>query len=248
MWFRVDDGFHSSRKLHKIPKRQRFAAAGLWAIAGSWAMHELTDGHIPNSMIAMWGPPPSAAESLVNAGLWERTRDGFDFRNWAEYQASRDDMEAEREASRLRKQASRTRLKQQKMRNHAEHEEVSHVTGHDVTDPSHGGVTAPIPFHTIPSLKKDSSSTDEEFDRWYALYPRKEAKTAARKAFAKARKSVDMDTLITSLERYVASVKGKDRQYIALPATWLNAGRWDDEYPAPSQASLVPAAYAWANR
>jgi hypothetical protein len=248
MWFRVDDGFHSSRKLHHIPKRQRFAAIGLWTVAGSWAMHELTDGHVPHSMIAMWGPPPSAAESLVNAGLWDRTHDGFEFRNWAEYQASRDDMEAERAASRARKQASRNRLKQQKLREHAEHEGVSRVTGHDVTDPGDGGVTAPIPSHTIPSHKKDSSSTDEEFDRWYAIYPRKEAKTAARRAFAKARKSVDMDTLMTALGRYVDSVKGKDRQFIALPASWLNAGRWEDEYAPPAQQSLVPAGYAWFNR
>ncbi len=157
MWFRVHDGFHSSRKLHNIPKRQKFGAVGLWTIAGSWAMDEKTDGHIPDSMIALWGPPPSAAESLVNAGLWERTRDGFDFRNWIEYQASREDMDSEKEANRLRKAESRHRLKQKKLRDHAENMGMSHVTGHDVTDPGHGGVTTPIPFHTIP-IVKDSSS------------------------------------------------------------------------------------------
>ena len=122
------------------------------------------------------------------------------------------------------------------------------MTGHNVTDPGDGGVTAPIPSHTIPSLKKDSSKPDEEFDRWYALYPRKEAKTAARKAFAKARKAADMVTLIAALERYVESVKGKDRQYIALPASWLNAGRWEDEYAPAQKHSHVPAGYAMFNQ
>jgi hypothetical protein len=151
-------------------------------------------------------------------------------------------MDAEREANRVRKQESRARLKQQKLREHAESTGVSHVTGHTVTE----GVTTPIPSHTIPSLNKDSSKTDEEFDRWYAMYPRKEAKASARKAFAKARKSVDMDTLMAALGRYVDSVKGKDRQYIALPASWLNAGRWEDEYVQP-QRQKVPTLFAEFN-
>lgn len=79
--------------------------------------------------------------------------------------------------------------------------------------------------------KKDLSSTPDEFDRWYAKYPRKEAKENARKAFTKARRTVTFQTLTESLDRYVASVRGKDRQFIALPASWLNAGRWEDEIP-----------------
>jgi hypothetical protein len=96
-------------------------------------------------------------------------------------------------------------------------------------------------------VNKDLSSKPDEFDRWYSLYPRKEAKENARKAFVKARKQTDMETLVTSLERYTASMKGKDRQFIALPASWLNAGRWEDEVPKPN-LSVVPAGYAWANR
>lgn len=95
---------------------------------------------------------------------------------------------------------------------------------------------------------KDSSISDEEFDRWYALYPRKEAKAAGRKAFAKARKSADMDTLVTALERYVTSVKGKERQYIALPASWLNAGRWEDELLVDQLPSGQRDQYWWANQ
>jgi len=122
-------------------------------------------------------------------------------------------------------------------------------------------IPEPSPIRTEPSrgvhteregemergMNKDLSSKQDEFDRWYALYPRKEAKENARKAFAKARKQTDMETLVTSLERYTASMKGKDRQYIALPASWLNAGRWEDEVPKPN-LTVVPAGYAWANQ
>lgn len=94
---------------------------------------------------------------------------------------------------------------------------------------------------------KDLSSEQDEFDRWYATYPRKEAKANARRAFTKARKSAEMDTLMAGVERYVDSVKGKERQFIALPATWLNAGRWEDEY-APSRQQQVPSLYAHFNQ
>lgn len=80
-------------------------------------------------------------------------------------------------------------------------------------------------------VKKDLSSKPDEFDQWYSRYPKKEAKEAARKAFDKARRTVDLHTLINGVDRYALTVKGKDRQFIALPATWLNAGRWEDETP-----------------
>ena len=35
-WFKVDDGFHSSRKVLSIPRRSRLAAIGAWTIAGAW--------------------------------------------------------------------------------------------------------------------------------------------------------------------------------------------------------------------
>lgn len=76
---------------------------------------------------------------------------------------------------------------------------------------------------------KDLSSKPDEFDQWYSRYPKKEAKEAARKAFVKARKSVDLKALIEGADKYAAAMKDKDRQYVALPATWLNAGRWADE-------------------
>jgi len=94
---------------------------------------------------------------------------------------------------------------------------------------------------------KDLSSKQDEFDQWYSRYPKKEAKEAARKAFAKARKAATLQELLDGIDRYAASVAGKQREYIALPATWLNAGRWQDEVAAPT-LSVVPAQYGWANR
>lgn len=112
MWFKVDDGFHSSRKLLAIPKRARFAAAGLWSIAGSWAGDQLTDGHVPDFMIQVWGASPTAPAALVECGLWEREPGGYVFCKWHEYQPSKQDVDAERATSRERMRDLRARRKQ----------------------------------------------------------------------------------------------------------------------------------------
>lgn len=86
--------------------------------------------------------------------------------------------------------------------------------------------------------------TDEQFDQFWAQYPRKDAKIAARKAFDKALKIVGFDDLMAGLERYCEQIErtGKDRQFIKQPATWLNQGCWDDEHlPAPSLAKQLSA-------
>lgn len=82
---------------------------------------------------------------------------------------------------------------------------------------------------SIDDPKTPRPRLDEEFVMWYSGYPKKEAKAAAKKAFVKARKTTSLETLTTGRDNYVASIRGKDRQFIALPATWLNAGRWEDE-------------------
>lgn len=83
--------------------------------------------------------------------------------------------------------------------------------------------------------KKTSPATQDEFDQWYSGYPRKEAKEAARRAFVKARKKASLDELTSGLSRYIEATKTKDREFIALPASWLNAGRWEDEIPQQAQ-------------
>lgn len=111
MWFKADDGFHSSRKLLSVPKRHRFAAAGLWVVAGTWCGQNLTDGRVPTYMIEEWGPPPSAVKALLDAGLWDPGDDGYQFRNWAEYQPSKAEVEKDRARNRERQKQWRERHK-----------------------------------------------------------------------------------------------------------------------------------------
>lgn len=67
------------------------------------------------------------------------------------------------------------------------------------------------------------------FDEFWQVYPRKVAKPAAVKAYAKAVDANGADTIIAGAKRYAAAMDGKDAQYVAHPASWLNAERWADD-------------------
>jgi hypothetical protein len=85
-WFKVDDGFHSSRKLLSIPKRTRLAALGLWTVAGSWSVQQGTWGLIPNYVLKELGGTAALAQSLIEAGLWSAADEGWQFTHWRKTQ------------------------------------------------------------------------------------------------------------------------------------------------------------------
>ncbi len=79
-WFAVDDGFWGHPKRLACPA----AAIGLWAVAGSWAAQQLTDGFIPRHVLPVLGGKPKDAAALVAAGLWETEDGGWRFHEWDE--------------------------------------------------------------------------------------------------------------------------------------------------------------------
>lgn len=77
---------------------------------------------------------------------------------------------------------------------------------------------------------KGSSVCASDFERFWSAYPKKRNKETARKAFKKL-KGVSIDTLLEAIEKQKCSQDWlKDGgQYIPYPATWLNAGGWENE-------------------
>lgn len=88
-----------------------------------------------------------------------------------------------------------------------------------------GGVLTLTRTITKPLLK-DIHQND--FDLFWSSYPLKVGKSAAKTAFAKAMKQTDIDTVIAGAIRYTND-PNRDPAYTKHPATWLNAGCWDDE-------------------
>jgi DNA-binding transcriptional ArsR family regulator len=81
--------------------------------------------------------------------------------------------------------------------------------------------------HLEPSLKKDSpSSADDGFRNFWESYPRKVAKTAADKAFARAIKETTLEQMLAALA--IDKQNWKEERFTPHPATWLNQGRYLD--------------------
>lgn len=114
--------------------------------------------------------------------------------------------------------------------------------------PKVAGIPGGIPNSGIPRLGKDrldksrleedkdtltltgSSICVTDFERFWAAYPKKRNKETARKAFKKL-KGVSIDTLLEAIEKQKRSQDWlKDGgQFIPYPASWLNAGGWENE-------------------
>src|SRR5689334_4632778 len=69
---------------------------------------------------------------------------------------------------------------------------------------------------------------EADFDLFWAKYPRRVAKLAAMKAFAKARTVATLDELLAGVDNYIRHKP--DYADWAHASSWLNAGRWMDEY------------------
>ena len=79
-----------------------------------------------------------------------------------------------------------------------------------------------------------NTSRASAFDAFWAAYPKKSGKEAARKSFARAK--ADIGTMLSALEVQKQSEQWtKDNgQFIPNPTTWLNQGRWEDEVQTKS--------------
>lgn len=93
----------------------------------------------------------------------------------------------------------------------------------------------------------------------YGVYPRKTGKLAALKAIAKAMKAIAPkpgsttqwdagEVLLERVQAYASAVAqwpASEKQYIPMPATWFNQGRYDDDPKTWLRgAAAVPSQYS----
>jgi hypothetical protein len=103
-------------------------------------------------------------------------------------------------------------------------------------------VNGPEEVNTLEYLRKDNTPSraekSEQFDRWYAAYPKKVEKIAAQKNFAKVMASgkISFDELMASTARYAAQVANTEHRFIKGPNAWLVKGCYLDEPDASSRS------------
>jgi hypothetical protein len=74
-----------------------------------------------------------------------------------------------------------------------------------------------------------TADPENDFETWWALYPRKVGKGQARRAWTKAIAGTTVDVLIAGAERYAELRSTEDPEFTKHPATWLNGECWLDE-------------------
>ena len=229
-WFKLDDGLSMKAETTRIPRPSRTSAIGLLALAGSWSARELTDGHIPAHMLEELAGTEADAAWLVTAGFWIVIQDGWQFADWEPDQPLREVVLAER--------AKRA----EKMRDWRSRNKPSNPVTDSPTDGASNPVTdstvkdaRPVPSRPDPdqsekTLVQPAAHDDlEEFKEFWLVYPRKEGKADALKAYEVVRKKTPAAVILAGVRLYALANVGGDKQFVKLAAGWLRGQRWADE-------------------
>jgi len=89
----------------------------------------------------------------------------------------------------------------------------------------------------------------EEFEKFWNLYPRKNEKLAAKKAFIKACKEYGFDVIYQGAVQLSRDPNLPPKNFIPYPASWLNAGGWTNEpYPERHLSPEEKASWLAAER
>ena len=97
--------------------------------------------------------------------------------------------------------------------------------------------TTPTTTQTTTNKKElkqlERKNAHQGFDEWWAIYPRKKSRADAERAFTKVVPSlIALPALMEKTKAFAASCESKpeaERKFIPYPASWLNAGSYDDE-------------------
>jgi hypothetical protein len=79
---------------------------------------------------------------------------------------------------------------------------------------------------------KARAAPAEAFERFWAAYPRKVAKEAARRAFTAAIEGgADVEAVVAGAQRYAIERQNEPERYTKYPAGWIREKRWEDPVP-----------------
>lgn len=182
-----------------------------------------TDGFVVEQVAASFAKPRVTAE-LVRAGIWEEADGGWLIHDYLEWNDSKAEIADRREARAMAgAMGAATRWDS---KDDGKRHGVSHVRSD--TDNATGSDALEV-RRAEPPIQVSRS----DFDAFWAVYPRRQGKIAAEKAFRVACRRVDAAVVIAAAER-LRDDPNREPEFTPLPATWLNQGRWEDD-PLPAR-------------
>ena len=97
-WFRLEDSFHHHPKVMRAGN----AAVGLWVRCGTYSSQYLTDGFIPDEIIATYGRTREI-QAAVTSRLWIPTEGGMLIPDYLDYNPSAEQVKQRRKEDAERK-------------------------------------------------------------------------------------------------------------------------------------------------
>jgi hypothetical protein len=239
------DSHPKTRRAAKLLGVSIPAVIGHLHILWHWALDYAPDGDLSGLTSdeiadgAMWdGGAQEFVDALTNCGIGDHagfidaTDDGLCLHDWYDY--------AGKLVERRKEDAARKR-EARKTSSDTPDEEEKTSGGRPVDGRKDGVRTVPnrtVPNRTTPKSKALSAGADV-FESFWTLYPRKEGRGQAKRAWTGALKKATVDTILAGLRKRIPDFEERDRQFIPLPATWLNGERWGDELENEPEDALT---------
>lgn len=201
-WLRLYDGILDDPKIQMLSDRAFRMLINLWCLA------KRRGGTIPNDPTLLsfalrmpTGKIRDTLQALISGRLIEEIDGGYRPHDWDQHQYDGDVTAAER-------------MRRYRKRNGHRNGDGDLLRHSDVLE---------------PDTEPDTENISQSFDQFWDAFPRRVAKGAAIKAFAKAVKRAEPSVIIAAAKRYALSRKKEDPAFTKHPATWLNSDSWLDE-------------------
>jgi len=112
-WVQFDDHFHNTIEVLRVLATDP-RPLGVHLLASCWAGAHLTDGAVPDEVVASFNADDGDVQRLCDAGWWERVEGGYVLVRHRDHNRTRAQVEADREAAAERKRISREKAAQRR--------------------------------------------------------------------------------------------------------------------------------------
>ena len=197
-----------------------------WMKAIFWSRRHLTDGFIPDGMVKKFFSKKTFGEVTNNhperPSLF-KVEGGYQLHDFGQHQSTKADIEAKREAGRKggRAKAEANKSSSEPVAG------ASDVLKQKASEKLAKTETESTTSNEVVNIVQIDHS--REFAEWWDLYPRKQGKADALRAFKAKRKTVPFEVLRNGAQAYALLNIGEDKNFLKLPAGWLRDERWEDE-------------------
>lgn len=234
-WVRVSDDFYDHGKFAQLSALGDSA----WIRGLAYANRNLTDGFIPKriakNLIEVEGlgiyqgsnsgrdaEPLDGVLELVTTGLWDAIEGGYQIHDYLQYQPSKAQVEA-------KAKATTERVNKFREQRNGVGNSVGNAESNAPVTPLLRATPNPTPNPIRTKDKELVQQVERDFAEFWNLYPRKQSKVDAHKAYVAARKTNDADTILAGVQRYLLANLGADKSFLKLAGGWLRGERWADE-------------------